>query len=53
MLHGEFNQFEGQGMGEDQAQRRSVYETILLLSPGKYKYYFVVDGQRRSVEEVD
>lgn len=30
----------------------SVHETTLSLSPGKYKYYFVMGGQRRSVEEV-
>lgn len=53
MLHGEFNQFEGQGMEEDQAQRPSVHKTTLLLSPGKYKYYFAMDGHRRSAEEVD
>lgn len=49
MLHGEFNHFEGQGMEEDGP---SVHETTLSLSPGKYKYYFVMGGQRRSVEEV-
>lgn len=34
-------------MGEDQRPTKPGHEAVLWLSPGTYKYYFLVDGQRR------
>lgn len=48
-LHAEFNCFKEEGMGEDQTEGRIGHEACHYLSPGTYKYYFVVNGRRRSV----
>ncbi|CAN0316784.1 unnamed protein product, partial [Ectocarpus sp. 13 AM-2016] len=49
-LHAEFNCFKEEGMGEDQTKGRIGHEACHYLSPGTYKYYFMVDG-RRTVDE--
>ncbi len=49
-LHAEFNNFKEEGMGEDQTKGRIGHEAAHSLSPGTYKYYFVVNGLRRSVK---
>ncbi|CAM9792086.1 unnamed protein product, partial [Ectocarpus sp. 8 AP-2014] len=45
-LHAEFNCFKEEGMGEDQTKDRIGHEACHHLSPGTYKYYFMVDGRR-------
>ncbi|CAN0192804.1 unnamed protein product, partial [Ectocarpus sp. 12 AP-2014] len=49
-LHAEFNYFKEEGMGEDQTKGRIGHEACHYLSPGTYKYYFMVNG-RRTVDE--
>lgn len=46
-LHGEFNRFADEGMREDQVQGRIGHSSTHSLSPGSYKYFFMVDGRRR------
>ena len=48
-LHAEFNCFKEEGMGEDQTEGHIGHEACHFLSPGTYKYYFMVNGQRRLV----
>lgn len=48
-LHAEFNCFKEEGMGEDQTEGHIGHEACHYLSPGTYKYYFVVNGSRRLV----
>ncbi|CAM9474289.1 unnamed protein product, partial [Ectocarpus fasciculatus] len=51
-LHAEFNCFKEEGMGEDQTKGRIGHEACHQLSPGTYKYYFMVDGCRRVDESL-
>ncbi|CAN0200521.1 unnamed protein product [Pylaiella littoralis] len=46
-LHAEFNSYKKEGMGEDQTEGRIGHEASHSLSPGAYKYFFMVDGRRR------
>lgn len=48
-LHAEFNCFKEEGMGEDQTEGQIGHEICHDLSPGTYKYYFMVNGRRRLV----
>ena len=48
-LRAEFNNYKEEGMGEDQTEGHIGHEASHSLSPGTYKYFFVVNGERRSV----